>query len=162
MNPALAACLLPLVGQAAPPRPGARESVHWTARFASALVLAAVPPGLLPGAASGGPEQTALPAALESFLTDEAHGGASDREALLAGQPVIRLLDADPTSEVAAFGAVWVNAPAVLHVRELRQRESLPGRGPLTALLGRGWDQAPRLLGLDNAWIGLARIPEDP
>jgi len=65
-------------------------------------------------ASSAHSDQAPLPAALASFLTDEAHGSASDRDLLLAGEPVVKLLDADPDREVAVFGAVWVDAPPTL------------------------------------------------
>jgi hypothetical protein len=60
-------------------------------------------------ASSAHPEHAPLPAALASFLASEVHGSASDRDLLLAGKPVVKLLDADPAREVAVFGAVWSN-----------------------------------------------------
>ena len=35
----------------------------------------------------------------------------AEQAQLAAGKPVTRLLDSDPSKEVAVFGAVWVNAP---------------------------------------------------
>ena len=74
-------------------------------------------------AASAHPDPAPLPAALASFLTGEAHGGASDRDLLLAGEPVVKLLDADPDREVAVFGAVWVDAPSRLYVDQVKRIE---------------------------------------
>jgi hypothetical protein len=87
------------------------------------LISAALFAHALPGAATAARGQSSLPAALESFLTNEARGNASDRAALLAGEPVIKLLDADPTKEVAVFGAVWVNAPSELYFGQLKNIE---------------------------------------
>jgi hypothetical protein len=52
-----------------------------------------------------------LPSALASFLTEDAHTTPSEREGLLAGNPLLKLLDADPSKEIAVLGAVWVDAP---------------------------------------------------
>jgi hypothetical protein len=38
------------------------------------------------------------------------HLDTAARKTLLAGQPVTRLLDSDPATEVAVFGAVWIDA----------------------------------------------------
>jgi hypothetical protein len=83
-------------------------------------------------ASSADPDRAPLPAALASFLTDEAHGSASDRELLLAGEPVIQLLDADPAREVAVFGAVWVNAPSTLYVEQVKRIEDPDSRCSMT------------------------------
>ena len=74
-------------------------------------------------------EQASLPAELDGFLRDEARGGAADREALLSGAPVIKLLDADRSTEVAVFGAIWVNAPSALYVEQVKQIEQFERGG---------------------------------
>jgi hypothetical protein len=73
--------------------------------------------------------QISLPAELDAFLRDEARGGTADREALLSGAPVIKLLDADRDTEVAVFGAVWVNAPSALYVEQVKDIEQFERGG---------------------------------
>jgi hypothetical protein len=67
--------------------------------------------------------QPSLPPLLDSFLMNEARATAQDRAALLAGQPVVKLLDTDPAREVAVFGAIWVNAPSALYVEQVKNIE---------------------------------------
>ncbi|HVH55159.1 MAG TPA: hypothetical protein VM791_02820 [Vicinamibacterales bacterium] len=55
--------------------------------------------------------QTALPARLDTYLTKVVKPTADERQALLRGAPVTRLLDADENKEVAVFGAIWIGAP---------------------------------------------------
>ena len=81
------------------------------ARFMAATALAAVSLVPLSVASRAAGAQPSLPSALASFLTEEAHATPSEREALLAGNPLVKLLDADPSKEIAVLGAVWVNAP---------------------------------------------------
>ena len=92
-------------------------------RFIAATAVAAV--SLLPliVAARAGGAQPSLPPALTSFLTEEAHATVSDRETLLAGNPLVKLLDADPSTEIAVLGAIWVNAPRGLYVQEVKNIE---------------------------------------
>ncbi len=93
-------------------------------RFAAAVALLVVlQGGARSGASSAARGQRSLPPALDSFLTQDAQGSASDRESLLAGEPVVKLLDADPAREVAVFGAVWVNAPLTLYVEQVKNIE---------------------------------------
>ena len=92
-------------------------------RFIAATAVAAV--SLLPVIAAGGAagSQPSLPPALASFLTEEAHATLPDRETLLAGSPLVKLLDADPAKEIAVFGAIWVNAPRSLYVQQVKNIE---------------------------------------
>jgi hypothetical protein len=66
---------------------------------------------------------------LASFLVEEAHTTSSEREALLAGNPLVKLLDADPSEEIAVLGAVWVNAPARLYVEQVKDIEAFERGG---------------------------------
>lgn len=52
-----------------------------------------------------------LPADLDAYFTKYAKLDATARADLQAGKPITKMLDADPSKEVAIFGAVWVNAP---------------------------------------------------
>jgi hypothetical protein len=55
-----------------------------------------------------------FPARLDSYLSTLLP--PDQRGRLLAGQPVTRLLDADPSREVAVLGAIWVKAPVARYV----------------------------------------------
>src|SRR5262245_45837455 len=57
-----------------------------------------------------------LPPAFADYLNRVAKMPAADQTKLLQGLPVTRLLEADPSTEVAIFGAVWVNAPIERYV----------------------------------------------
>jgi len=91
--------------------------------FIAAAVVAAVSLLPLTVAARAGGAQQSLPPALASFLAEEAHATVSDRETLLAGNPLVRLLEADPSKEIAVFGAIWVNAPRSLYVQQVKNIE---------------------------------------
>ena len=92
-------------------------------RFMAATVVAAVSLLPLTVAARAAGAQQSLPPALASFLTEEAHATVSDRETLLAGNPLVKLLDADPSKEIAVLGAIWVNAPRSLYVEQVKNIE---------------------------------------
>ena len=92
------------------------------ARFVAAIAPAAVLLLAMPEASAGG-AQPVLPSALASFLTEDAHATPSEREALLAGNPLVKFLDADPSKEMAVLGAVWVNAPRSLYVEQVKNVE---------------------------------------
>lgn len=57
-----------------------------------------------------------LPEGLERYLAAEVHPTAGERQALLAGGPVTKLLPSDQTKEVAVFGAIWIDTPAADYV----------------------------------------------
>ena len=94
-----------------------------SSRFIAATVAAAVSLVPLTVAARAGGAQPSLPPALASFLAEEAHATVSDRETLLAGNPLVKLLEADPSKEIAVFGAIWVNAPRSLYVQQVKNIE---------------------------------------
>jgi len=48
---------------------------------------------------------------------------------LLAGTPVVRNLEADPSKEVAIFGAIWIAAPVASTSRAPGHRELRNGEG---------------------------------
>ena len=48
---------------------------------------------------------------------------------MLAGRPLIKLLDADPALEVAVFGAIWVNAPSTWYVQQIKNIEQFERGG---------------------------------
>ena len=86
--------------------------------------------------------EASLPAELEAFLRDEARGVAADRETLLSGGPVIKCSTPIAT-EVAVFGAIWVNAPSALYVEQVKQIEQFERGG--TVRLTRRFSDPPRL-----------------
>lgn len=70
-----------------------------------------------------------LPQRLGDYVGRYAKLTAAQQQQLLAGQPVTQLLDADPSQEVAVFGAVWIKAPAeryVAAVKDIERFESGP------------------------------------
>ena len=103
--------------------------MRYAVRLLTAIAFVGV--SLLTLAAAPEPDgaQPPLPSALASFLTEEAHARPSDREALLAGDPFVALLDADPSKEIAVLGAVWVNAPRGLYVAQVKNIEEFERGG---------------------------------
>ncbi|MGE3510510.1 MAG: hypothetical protein AB7N65_16690 [Vicinamibacterales bacterium] len=95
----------------------------------AAFALAAVSPVPLSVASRAASAQSRLPAALASFLTEEAHATPAEREVLVAGNPLVKLLDADPGKEIAVLGAVWVNAPSRLYVEQVKNIEQFERGG---------------------------------
>jgi hypothetical protein len=70
-----------------------------------------------------------FPARLESYLTNAVRLSGEQRQRLLNGDPVTKLLDADESKEVAIFGAVWVNAPMRRYAEAVRDIESFEQGG---------------------------------
>jgi hypothetical protein len=69
--------------------------------------------------------QTARPAEqLERYLQTVVRLTASEQQRLRDGQPIARLLDADPNSEVALFGAIWINATPQRYVQAVQDIEN--------------------------------------
>jgi hypothetical protein len=95
----------------------------------AAVALAAPALVLSPEAPAMAGAPPSLPPALASFLTEEARATPSERDALLAGNPLIKLLDADPSKEIAVLGAVWVNAPPGLYVEQVKNIEQFERGG---------------------------------
>ena len=69
------------------------------------------------------PQPSAFPRALDTYLTTSVRLTPAERQSLLAGAPVTKILDADPAHEVAVFGAVWIKASPDDYVRELSDIE---------------------------------------
>jgi hypothetical protein len=67
--------------------------------------------------------QARLPQRLADYVGRHARLTAAQQQQLLAGQPVTQLLDADPSQEVAVFGAVWIKAPAERYVAAVKDIE---------------------------------------
>ena len=100
-----------------------------SARFMAATALAAVSLAPLSLASRADGAQSSLPSVLASFLTEEAHATPAERDGLLAGDSLVKRLDADPAKEIAVLGAVWVNAPAKLYVDQVKDIEQFERGG---------------------------------
>jgi len=96
-----------------------------------------------------------LPAKLESYLETVVHPSSLERGYLMQGAPLTRLLDADATKEVAAFGAIWINVPIRSYVDAVKDIEQFErgGRFKLT----RRISTPPRL----EDFADLHLTPED-
>jgi hypothetical protein len=86
-----------------------------TAALAAALGCALV------GAA---PQPPVFPRGLDTYLTSSVRLTPAERQSLLAGAPVTKILDADPSHEVAVFGAVWIKASPDDYVRVVTDIEA--------------------------------------
>jgi hypothetical protein len=91
------------------------------ARFACSIVAIGIICGRFADPAAG---QGAFPARLDSYFTKVLKLSPQERQALLAGRPVAKNLDADPAKEVAVFGAIWIDAPAAKYVAALKDIEN--------------------------------------
>jgi hypothetical protein len=76
---------------------------------------------LLTGTAS--PPPATLPPQLETYVSTYVKRTPAQQTQLVSGQPVTKLLDADPSKEVAVFGAVWVDAPMARYVDAVKDIE---------------------------------------
>ena len=74
-------------------------------------------------------QQTQLPAAFASYVANVVRLEPPERNALLSGAAVTRLLDADPNKEVSAFGAVWIRADPAAYVATVNNIEKLESGG---------------------------------
>jgi hypothetical protein len=71
-----------------------------------------------------------LPAKLDRYLSTIVRPTRAERNSLLAGEPIAKLLDADPGSEVAVFGGIWINAPIRRYVEAVKDIENFErGKG---------------------------------
>jgi len=95
---------------------------HPPGRLARAIAAAV----LILSAATVTDSQTtpaSFPPLLNSYITTSVRLTRPAREALLAGEPVTSLLDAVPETEVAIFGAVWIDAAPDTCVRLIKDIE---------------------------------------
>jgi len=73
--------------------------------------------------------ETALPPTLERHFTSYVKLNAAEHQQLLSGAPVSKLLDADPSKEVAVFGAVWIDAPVERYLAAVHDIERFESGG---------------------------------
>ena len=103
-------------------------------RLASLMSIALLCPGLSVHSAHAVQTRAPFPSALETYLSTTARLSADERADLSVGKPVAKLLDADPNTEIAVFGAVWVDGgtPAD-YARRLSDIEHFERGGPFVA-----------------------------
>jgi len=70
-----------------------------------------------------GQNASPLPSLFDSYLTTVVKPTPEKRNQLLAGEPVTKLLETDPSKEVSVFGAVWVKAPIARYVAAVKNIE---------------------------------------
>jgi hypothetical protein len=70
-----------------------------------------------------------FPARLDAYITKTVQLTPAERTRLLEGAPVVKLLESNPSSEVAAFGAVWINGAPADYVRLVRDIEQFERGG---------------------------------
>jgi hypothetical protein len=70
-----------------------------------------------------------LPAQLNSYITKYVKLTPTQQSQLAAGQPVSKILDSDPSKEVAVFGAIWVDAPLASYLAATKDIERLEAGG---------------------------------
>jgi hypothetical protein len=75
-------------------------------------------------------QRGALPPTFESYLATGVRPSARERQALMSGAPITKLLDSDASKEVAVFGAVWVDASPAQYVRRVKDIENFERGGP--------------------------------
>ncbi|HKW00790.1 MAG TPA: hypothetical protein VJN96_13275 [Vicinamibacterales bacterium] len=71
------------------------------------------------------PQPSAFPRGLDTYLTTSVRLTPPERQSLLAGTAVTKMLDTDPAREVAVFGAVWIKASPDDYVRAVTDIEQL-------------------------------------
>src|SRR5690606_10196561 len=74
----------------------------------------------------------AFPARLASYFNSAGVLSAGERQQLLAGQPVTKLLASDASKEVAVLGAVWVDAPMDRYIEAVTDIEAFERGGGFT------------------------------
>ena len=84
------------------------------ARMATTITRALCVAVVTAGVATSGMEtqQGSLSPALDRYLRQVVKPTTAERRNLIAGAPIVKLLPADETKEVAVFGAIWIDAPA--------------------------------------------------
>jgi hypothetical protein len=70
-----------------------------------------------------------FPPLLDAYLTRDVRLTEAERGLLLAGTPVTKPLDADPSKEVSLFGAVWIASTPDAYVRLVTDIESFERGG---------------------------------
>jgi hypothetical protein len=88
--------------------------------------------GLLSAAAHIATAQSAsirFPGLLESYFANAIKLSTAERQRLIKGEPLTKMLEADETKEVAVFGAVWIGAPIRRYVEAVKDIETFERGG---------------------------------
>jgi len=102
-------------------------------RLLSAIAIVSFCPEVSIRPASAIQPHAAFPPAMDAYLTNTARLTAAERGDLAAGKSVSKLLDADPSVEIAVFGAVWVAADPSEYTKKLMDIENFERGGPFLA-----------------------------
>jgi hypothetical protein len=99
--------------------------IHAAILFA---IFCAIPPAI--HVAWSQPASRNLPARLDRYLSAVVRPTQAERNSLLAGRPLAKLLDGDSNSEVAVFAGIWIDAPIHRYVELLQGIENFErGKG---------------------------------
>jgi hypothetical protein len=75
------------------------------------------------------PQQRALPSAFEKYVAAIVRPTARERQTLMSGGPITKLLDSDAGKEVAVFGAIWIDGSRAQYVRRVKDIENFERGG---------------------------------
>lgn len=103
-------------------------STHWPIHLAILFAIF----GAIPRTnfAWSQPASRKLPAKLDQYLSMVVRPKQAERNSLLAGHPLAKILDGDSNSEVVVFAGIWINAPIHRYVERLRDIENFErGKG---------------------------------
>jgi hypothetical protein len=70
-----------------------------------------------------------FPGRLDGYLTNAVKLSTDERQRLISGAPVTKMLEADASKEVAVFGAVWIGAPIGRYVEAVKDIETFERGG---------------------------------
>src|SRR4030095_15856210 len=85
---------------------------------------------LVSGASAPSQSSTStLPSRIEKYVATHVKPTADERKSLSEGEPVTKLLDADKTTEIAVFGAIWIAAPIRRYIDAVSEIENFERGG---------------------------------
>jgi hypothetical protein len=122
---------------------------HALILLTAVIVLAPVTRGAGQGSAPP------LPARLGEYIARHVRLTATQHTQLLHGQPITRLLDADPSKEVSVFGVVWIKAPMSRYLEAVKDIEQFE-KGE-NFLITKRISAPPRL----DDFVGMRFQPDD-
>jgi hypothetical protein len=105
-------------------KPGGRRRTTGAAIWCMGLLAVLVASA---GVALAG--QRAFPGRLDAYFTKGLGLTAAERQALLDGQPVVKMLPGDKTKEVGVAGAIWIGVPVAAYVAAVQDIERLERGG---------------------------------
>jgi hypothetical protein len=73
--------------------------------------------------------QSRFPERLETYFTDAVNLSGEERQRLIKGEPLTKMLEGDESKEVAVFGAVWISAPVRRYVEAVKDIEAFERGG---------------------------------